>query len=371
MEEILAYLQLINTESIGPVTFDKLLKRYGTVQDALQAISSKYSIFTQDMALRELEYANNSEISILIKTDERYPKKLRLLEDAPPVLYAKGNLELLNHEATIAIVGTRNATINGRKITSRIAHDLTNMNVLVVSGMAKGIDTAAHKGAMYAQNQKGPTIAVLGTGIDKIYPKENEELYQQIANQGLLVSEFPIGAIAQTGNFPRRNRIVSGLSSGVLVVEATAKSGSLITANAAISQDKAVFAIPGSPTEARASGPNLLIQRGAKLVENANDILKSIKNINSSPQLLPINCKSGDLFLKQLDISTKNVDISTINILKYLTLEGTDIDEIIRLSKLNAATVSMQLLDLEMADKVVRMPGNKIALNAKKVKVKK
>jgi len=366
--ELLAYLQLINTDNIGPVTCRKLIQKYGSAEAAVKSLPSAFSL---ERAKEEVRLAKELGVTIITLKDKEYPQKLADLEDAPPVLYLKGNISLLNHTPAVVIVGARNASINSRKITSRIAFDLTNHNVLIISGMARGIDSAAHKGAMYALNQQGPTIAVLGTGIDKVYPKENEDLYQQIAMQGLLVSEFPFGTSPQTGNFPRRNRIVAALADGVLVTEATEKSGSLITAKQAISLGKPIFAVPGSPSEPRASGSNMLLRHGAALIENAEDILKALKNKKSIPISPLPKADMKDLFIKPLDFSEKTADISSIDILTYLGTEGTDIDEVIRTSGLDAATVSMQIIDLEMEDKIVRLPGNKIALNAKKMKVKK
>ena len=249
-DDIAARLQLINTEGIGPVGFKRLLARFGSAEEALRETAAKKKVPSRQWAEEELERVRSFGAVVLSSADPRYPQKLSELDDAPPLLYVKGNIALLNHRPAVAVVGTRNATIIGRKLTSKISFELTENDVLIVSGMARGIDAAAHKGAMYAKERRGPTIAVLGTGIDRIYPPENEELYHQIGEQGLLVSEYPMGTIAQSGNFPRRNRIVAALSEAVLVAEATGKSGSLITARMAADRNRLIFAIPGSPGEA-------------------------------------------------------------------------------------------------------------------------
>lgn len=374
-EEIIVWLQLLNSRGIGPINFDKLLQRYGSAKAALASLAADRRVFSRQDAEKELENARRLGVAVLLKTDAAYPQKLKQINDAPPLLYAAGNLSLLNYAPVVAIVGTRNATLNGRKITSRLAFDLTNNNILIVSGMARGIDAAAHKGAMYAKQQAGPTIAVLGTGIDKIYPPENAELYRQILRQGLLLSELPLGTIAQTGNFPRRNRIISGLSDAVLVAEATSRSGSLITAQQAISQHKKIFAVPGSPSEARATGPNLLLRHGAGWVEKAEDILSALPQPQQAIVCTLSRDESTNLFTKPLDILQKTVDIPSEKpaaaIMEYLSAEAVEVDEIIRSSGYSAAEAAAELTTLELEGKIIRLPGNRIALSRPKRKEKR
>ncbi len=375
--DILQRLQLINTEGIGPVGFGRLLARTASMEEALSEAAAKKTVPSLKWAEEELERARQFGAVILSSDDPRYPQKLLELSDTPPLLYAKGNLALLNHRPAVAAVGTRNATIIGRKLTSKIAFELTENNVLVVSGMARGIDAAAHKGAMYAKERRGPTIAVLGTGIDNIYPQENEELYRQIGEQGLLISEYPMGTIAQSGNFPRRNRIVAALAEAILVVEATHRSGSLITAQMAANNGRKIFAVPGSPGEARSEGPNFLLRHGALWAENANDILTALAFENKPEPLKPTTNVTADLFTKPLDNLQKTADIPPVkncdknSILAYLSAEGVDTDEIIRSSGLDAPSVAMLLIELEMEDKIIRLPGNKIALTGKNMKVRR
>ncbi len=366
--ELLDILRLMMTDGIGPITFYKHMQTYRCLEKVLQVISAKKQLCPKSMAEKEIERAEKSGISLIAYTDKQYPESLKQLNDAPPILYALGNIELLNYPLSVAIVGARNASINGRKIASRIAYDLTENDVLTVSGMARGIDSAAHKGAMYAKNKLGPTIAVLGTGIDVIYPAENKDIYKMIAEQGLIISELPFGTAAQISTFPRRNRIISALSAGTLVVEASLHSGSLITAKYALEQGKDIFAVPGSPLENRSQGPNHLIKEGAVLTENADDIL-NILSISQNRQI-----KSTYLSLKPLDKVKNRVNISDIEIaepqpekesqsalIELISFEGVDIDELLRSSGFSQADFFSQLLDLEFSGKIERQAGNRVA----------
>lgn len=367
--ELSDILQIMMTDGVGPVTFYKHLQTYNnSLTKTISAIAQKKKLCSKDKASEEIERAAKLGVKIITYKDAVYPESLRQLNDAPPILYALGNTDLLSHPLSMAIVGARNASINGRKIASRIAYDLTENDVLIISGMARGIDSAAHKGAMYAKNKLGPTIAVLGTGIDVVYPAENKDIYKMIAEQGLIISELPFGTAAQISTFPRRNRIISALSAGTLVVEASLHSGSLITAKCALEQGKDIFAVPGSPLENRSQGPNHLIKEGAVLTENAEDIL-NILSINQNRQI-----KSAQLSLKPLDKVENRVNISDIKIseplpnkennlplIELITFEGVDIDELLRSSGLMQADFFSQLLDLEFSGKIERQVGNRVA----------
>jgi DNA processing protein len=371
LSDLIKILQIINTEGIGPVTFYKLMQKSADdIDAALDLLATKKKVFSRDEAESIVEKAQKIGARIITYQDNEYPESLRQLNDAPPVIYALGNVNLLKHPATMAIVGARNASIGGRKMASHIAYDLTENDVLVISGMARGIDCAAHKGALYAKNKQGPTIAVLGTGVDEIYPPENKDVYYQIAEQGLLISEFPLGTAAQISNFPRRNRIIAALSAGTLVVEAGIHSGSLITAQQALEQGKEIFAVPGSPIESRSAGPNHLIKQGAILTENADDIL-NVLSITQNRQI-----KNYQLELKGLDKPENKANISEHKIEKQMTVEtpaekvpllelisyeGVDIDELLRNSGYEQADFFMQILDLEFAGKIERQVGNKVA----------
>lgn len=362
-EEIIDCLQLILSENVGPVSFYKLLEQYKTVKNALKALPGipKFQLCPRAKAQQEFALANERQIKLIRWIDPRYPQNLLRLNDAPPLLYVIGDPQLLNFPIGISIVGARNASINGRKIASKIAYELTNNHIMIISGMARGIDSAAHKGAMYAQNQQGPTIAVLGTGVDVAYPLENKDLYSQIATQGVIISELPLGSEAQIQNFPRRNRLVSALGCGTLVVEATTHSGSLITARLALEQGKDIFAIPGSPQDARALGPNKLIKEGAILVESATDILEAL-NPGQQKQIIEYVDKLQNI----ADIPAEDNKLPSsgenFSIMDYLSREGVYVDEIIRASGLDSSTISLALLELELSGRIERQPGNKVAL---------
>lgn len=363
-EQLTDWVQLINSENIGPVTFYKLLDIYKDAATALAELPKfpKYTIYPRDLAKREVEKAQKSKIEIITRLSPFYPESLKHIEDAPPVLYLAGNPHLLQNPLSLSIVGARNASINGRKTASKIAYDLTNSGILIISGMARGIDSAAHKGAMYANNQQGATLAVLGTGVDVIYPSENKALYQQILQNGAIISEFPLGSEAQSSNFPRRNRIVSALSMGTLVVEATLHSGSLITARLALEQGKDIFAIPGSPQDARALGPNKLIKDGATLVENADDILQALQLNNQKQIIQYVDKLQKNADIPQMSLpDTTPADVKT-SLLENINREGVYVDELIRISGLNASEVSLELLELELSGRIERQTGNKVAL---------
>lgn len=367
--KILDYIQLINSANIGPVTFYKLLRQYGSAEAALAALPAGRRTFSRSAAQKEFELARRQNTKLLAFDDPEYPENLRAAEDAPPVIYVRGQINCLRQPLSLSIVGARNASLNGRKLASQISCELTSQGIMIVSGMARGIDTAAHKGAMFALNRTGSTVAILGTGIDIAYPAENQKLCEQIAGQGAVISEFPLGTEPSAGNFPRRNRIVSALTDGTLVVEASLHSGSLITARLALEQGRDVFAVPGFPTDERSAGPNKLIKDGAFLVENAEDILNVLsadarRKIPRTPR--PVQT---DLFVKPLDKESKTADIPDTaspdretDILSLLTPAGVYVDELIRVSGLDSAAVSLRLLELEMEGRIERQVGNKVAL---------
>lgn len=359
------WLQLINTDGVGPRTFEQYLQKFSSAANALAYLAKSKKIFTKTQAEDEIYAAEKFGAVIITKQDNLYPENLRHIADAPPVLYLKGRTDLLSYPAILGIVGSRNASVTGRKIASKIAYDLTNAEVLVASGLARGIDSAAHKGAMYAKDQKGPTIAVLGTGLDVCYPKENEDLYEQIMQTGLLVSEYPFHTEPLTQNFPRRNRIISGISAGVLVVEAGLNSGSLITAKTALEQGKDIFAVPGSPIDERSAGANKLIKDGAYLTESAEDVLQILK-ITQNRQLKTF-CQA-DLFSKSLDKQKKSDNIPqetekfSGSVLSLIGAEGIEQDALIRASKRSPVEVMTELTELELEGIIKRQNGSYIVL---------
>ncbi|MBR1825898.1 MAG: DNA-processing protein DprA [Alphaproteobacteria bacterium] len=369
-DELLDILQLINTDGVGPITFYNCIKKAGNIKNALNLMAQKRALYPREMAGIELEKATKIGAEIISYQDKRYPQNLLELNDAPPVLYASGRIDLLNYPVSVSIVGARNASIGGRKMASRIAYDLTEADVLVVSGMARGIDAAAHKGALYAKEQKGATIAVLGTGIDIPYPTENTELYHNICENGLLISEFPLGTAAQVSNFPRRNRIIAALTEATLVVEASVNSGSLITAKLALEQGKEIFAVPGSPMEPRSAGPNRLIKEGALLTENSDDILNVLsmrqnRAIKEQKTLqLPLDKPKNQVNIsahKETAISTSETPAENVRLIDLISYEGVDIDELLRTCGLPQSEFFAQILDLEFSGKIERHAGNKVA----------
>jgi DNA processing protein len=279
-EEILEWMRLIRTPYIGPVGFYRLVARFGSPKKALHALQKgvlgvstpKGGWVIPSQENIEKEYNNHMEIGalLLIRKDSRYPKSLSYLNDAPPVLSVRGDVSLLGRQG-FAIVGARNASFPGRKWAFQIAQALSLENIVVVSGLARGIDGAAHEGSL----EKG-TIAVLAGGIDRIYPSEHAMLYENIARKGLLISEMPWGTEAVASLFPRRNRLISGLSWGILVVEGAKGSGSLSTVGCALEQGRCVFATPGHPLDRRSQGVNALLKEGAVLVDCVEDILSQI-----------------------------------------------------------------------------------------------
>ncbi|HEY3439736.1 MAG TPA: DNA-processing protein DprA [Paludibaculum sp.] len=285
-EELLHWLALIFTPGLGARKTAELIERYGSPIPIFRASASELtaaglsgavarSIASGccfEDAVEQQEKLREGGIQMVTCTDAAYPSQLRQIYDPPAVLFVQGRVELLQG-VMVALVGSRRATPYGLAAAERLAADLANAGIVVVSGMARGVDTAAHVGAL---NSAGGTIAVFGCGLDLIYPAENRKLAARIAGEGLLVSEFPLGTPAHPQNFPIRNRIVSGLSEGVVVVEGMEYSGSLITARLALDQNREVFAVPGNITAKSSFGPNLLIKQGAQLVQSATDILDGL-----------------------------------------------------------------------------------------------
>jgi DNA processing protein len=265
-------------------------------------------------------------------SDDNYPSQLRKLADAPPVLYIKGSL-VPPDERALAIVGTRKATAYGRDAAHYFATELAGNSVTIVSGLAEGIDAAAHRGAL---DGGGRTFAVLGSGIDKIYPRQHGKLAQEIAQNGAIISEFPMGTPPEARNFPRRNRIISGLSLGVLVVEAPEKSGAIITATVAAEQGRDVFAVPGNIFSMTNSGTNRLIQDGAKLVMTVTDILDEFNIVHNNVETRVVT--------EQIAPANTN----EVTILDYLSADPIHIDDLVRMSGLPVAMVSSTLTILEL-----------------------
>jgi DNA processing protein len=361
--EKLAWLRLIRTDNVGPITFRRLLERFGSAARALDALPDLARRGGRAQGLKprakaeaeaEIEAVRACGARLLAWGEPDYPPLLAHIEDAPPLLSVLGHAGLLNKKA-IAVVGARNASINGCRFAERLARDCGQGGLLVVSGMARGIDAAAHKGGLATG-----TLAVLGGGIDVIYPKENADLYRQIVGEGVLVSEVAPGTQPQARHFPRRNRLISGVSRGVVVVEASPRSGSLITARMALEQGRDVFAVPGAAMDPRARGTNHLIRQGAILTESAEDVLSAV---NESPAPRLADRKAVDLKGNspaapepgELEKARKTIE-------KRLDSAPLVVDEIIRNCQFSPSVVSWVLLELELAGRLERHPGNQVSL---------
>lgn len=359
----LDHLRLIRTDGVGPITYRRLLDRYRTPTAALDALPRLAKAGGRETPLqappraeaeREVEQTAKAGGRMVFLGDPDYPSLLALMDDAPPCLTFAGDAAFAGQRC-VALVGGRNASVNGQRMAETLAAELAPA-VVVVSGLARGIDTAAHTGAM----RSGHTIAVIAGGIDQPYPPENEALHRRIAATDLIVTEAPIGTVPQARHFPRRNRIIAGLSLGVVVVEAAPRSGSLITVGIAQDAGREVFAVPGSPLDPRARGGNDLIRQGAILVETAADIL------NNLPAAIPVQRQLGfgepELPLihpvAEPEIMPKVRQI----ILSGLSPEPTPVDELVRRCQLSPAVTMAVLLELELAGRVQSLTGGRIAL---------
>jgi len=355
-------LQLARTPRVGPVTYTALMGRFGTASAALAALPELASRGggkapkppARAVIEEEIATLDKAGCTLLVKGGAEFPPHLSVLEDCPPVLTLRGNASLLL-KPMIAIVGARNASTIGRKLAQTLAGALGHEGIIIASGMARGIDTAAHQGAL-----SSGTVAVLAGGINRIYPPENEALYWQIAEQGAVLSEMPWDTEPRAQLFPRRNRIVSGMSLGVVVVEAAKRSGSLITARLAGEQGRQVYAIPGNPMDPRAGGGNHLIREGAILVRDADDILEDLRPTLQGIAMpeLPFHGPT----LCSADIETD--DTIRTRLLSALSTVPTHIDDIIRDTGLKPEQVTAAALELELGGKLERHAGGRLALAA-------
>lgn len=370
-DELTARLRLARSENVGPITFRHLLARFGGAAAALDALPGLVRrgrggrparIPSIDEARREIDQVTEAGAEIIILGSEAYPEMLAAVEDTPPVLIAKGRIDLMQGQC-IGMVGARNASAVGSKMSHTLAFDLSRDGFVIASGLARGIDTAAHGGSL-----ENGTIAVLGGGVDVVYPRENAELQAMIAEQGLLLSEHPMGTKPQASHFPRRNRIISGLSLGIIVIEAAMRSGSLITARLAAEQGREVFAVPGSPMDPRARGTNNLIRQGATLIESADEVADALRSMNSIPlaeapafDFTPPAYDDLSVELDGTPISAANGDEQSV-IQEKLSPVPIHIDDIVRGCALPTAAVMTILLELELAGIARRHPGNQVSL---------
>ncbi|PZQ47471.1 MAG: DNA-protecting protein DprA [Micavibrio aeruginosavorus] len=361
-KEKIAWLRLIRTENVGPITFYQLLDNFGSAQKAIEALPSlsrsggrlkNLTVFDEGAAIAEMTALESIGGKMIFAAEKSYPLSLAAIDDAPPVLSVLGNEKLLNLP-TIGMVGARNASLNGRKFAEKLARDLGDGGQMVASGLARGIDASAHAGAL-----PFGTIAAVAGGADIIYPPENAALYNQIKFEGCIVAESPLGMEPLARHFPKRNRIISGLSNGVVVVEATIKSGSLITARMAAEQGRDVYAIPGHPFDPRAAGPNRLIRDGATLVQNADDILEAIRTFSGAHQVLE---ESSQPPWEPEDLSAQDAESIRDIILQNISPTPVTVDELVRNCHLTIPAVQMVLLELELAGRIQRLPANRIVL---------
>jgi DNA processing protein len=361
--ERLDWLRLFRSEHVGPITFHKLIDRFGTAAEAIRhapdlakRAGGKKQLVIKPLAdaekeMRALEKAGGF---MLAACEPDYPEQLAAVDDAPPVISVMGQRKFLGTMRRVAVVGSRNASLNGKQFAERLSRDCAAANIVVVSGLARGIDTAAHKGAL-----AGGTIAVVAGGIDVVYPEENRSLYDAICEKGAVVAESPFGTPPTSHHFPKRNRIISGLSDGVLVVEAVQHSGSLITTRCALEQGREVMAVPGSPLDPRCKGNNNLIREGAALIENVQDIINALSN---RPHTFMAEPAAADFSERNESLSDEAIALARTRIEDVLGPTPVRIDELIREVDLPVAIVLAAILELELAGKAERQQGGNICL---------
>jgi len=352
-----ARLRLIRTPTIGPVTYRQLLARFGSAERAIEALPDLAArgggkaprIAEAAMVEREIARVETLGARYLFIDDADYPPLLAELDNAPAVMTIRGDSALFAR-TSVAMVGARNASAAACRFARGLAVELGREGVVVVSGLARGLDTAAHQGSLATG-----TIGVIASGIDIAFPPENRGLQEQVAERGLLIAEQPPGSEPLARNFPHRNRVIAGLSTGTVVVEAAPRSGSLITARLAAEAGRDVMAVPGSPLEPRAQGCNLLIREGATLVQSAADILETIRPIDSRMVRVPASPFDGRPGGEPDDAERR----ALIGLLGPVPVA---IDELIRQSGLPPATVALILLELELADRIERHAGARVSL---------
>lgn len=357
------WLALIRAPKVGPVTFLRFLDYFGSPRNVFEASPSvwrevgvKDELFDYlknpdwEAVEKDLAWlAQGADNHLLTLEHPSYPPRLREIHDPPPILFVRGNYQLLT-SVQVALVGTRESSLSGENIAAELARGLVEAGFTITSGMAMGIDAASHRAALA---EAGHTIAVLGTGVDRVYPRQHHELAHEISEKGALVSEFLLGTTPNASNFPRRNRVISGLSLGTVVVEASLSSGALITAQQAVEQGREVFAIPGSIYNPGSKGCHKLIKEGAKLVETADDIIEElityISPLSRSPKITSTTLP--------LPLEKTELDADYTQLLACLGTQPTSIDRLVEQSGLTAGIISSMLLILEMNGLVASHSG--------------
>ncbi|MCA0401187.1 MAG: DNA-processing protein DprA [Proteobacteria bacterium] len=374
----LDWLRLSRTEGVGPRTFQGLINRFGGAAAALDALPAlaaargrQVTIPAPDEIRREMAAASRLGIRLIASGDPDYPERLLEIDGPPPILAVAGDVALLNRPA-VAIIGARNASATGRRMAARFAEGLAQAGYIVVSGLARGIDTDAHRAAL-----AGGTIAVLAGGLDRPYPPENEGLYEEIVAKGAAISEMPLGLSPRGRDFPRRNRLISGLSLGVVVIEAARRSGSLITARLANEQGREVFAMPGSPLDPRCEGTNDLLREGATIVTTAEDVLAVLRPLAGAAERAPrlfreASVPESQALMADWDaLGESDVDLipeeeavgetADQRLLTLLSADPVEIDTLARLAGITSRAVQSHLAEFELAGLIVRLPGNRVA----------
>jgi DNA processing protein len=356
-----AWLRLSRTQNVGAATFAQLIERYRSAEAALDALpglvkrggGEHLRIPSNDEIDREMAALHELGGRAIASCEPEFPRGLAAADPPPPIISVLGHFTILQREI-VAIVGARNASALGRKFASTLARDLSGAGLVVASGLARGIDTAAHEGALL-----GGTCAVVAGGVDNIYPPENTTLYEHIRSEGCIVSEMPFGQSPQARHFPRRNRIISGLSRGVVIVEAAEGSGSLITANYALEQGREIFAVPGSPLDPRARGTNRLLREGAMLVESADDILAGLRPILGRDFAEP----GGPQPRVPYSVSLNDEEANRIRVCieEALGPSPVEVDELVRGCSAPVSAVLSVLLEMELAGRVARHSGNRVS----------
>ncbi len=360
------WLRLYRTENIGPVTFRKLINRFGSASNALDALPHLSAHGGRIKPLKapsigeiEDEIASLEKIDARLVTafDAEYPELLRHIDQSPPVFSIMGGSKNLSLDKTLALVGARNGSAAGKRMTSLLADELSEAGFIIVSGLARGIDSAAHKASI-----KNGTIAVLAGGLNNIYPSENISLAREIVeNGGALISEMPLSYEPRAKDFPRRNRIISGISLGVIVIEAAKRSGSLITARFALEQNREVFAVPGSPLDQRSSGANHLIQQGARLISSAQDVIEQLE-IASPPQKNLFEEEEFFISYDEKPTNSEPDEDDRTRLISALSITPISVDELILQSNIAASSVQTILLELDIAGRIEWASGQLVSL---------
>ena len=361
-DDRISWLRLLRSRRVGPSTFFRLMKEHGSAEAALEALPEvarsagvkNYEICPEGAILAEIRAAKAAGARLICVGEREYPEDLLQISDAPPLIWAIGDPKVLSRPM-IALVGARNASSLGIRMARALATDLGERGYTIVSGLARGIDTASHQASLDTG-----TIAVLGGGVDVMYPAENTQLAHDIAQTGLRLSEQPVGLVPQARHFPRRNRIISGMAHATVIVEAAAKSGSLITARNALDQGREVLAVPGHPFDARAAGCNMLIRDGARLVRNADDVIEALPATDIPTKQAEIALQTDPASLDQRNLN-ETADLHR-QILDRLGPSPVAEDQLIRDLAAPAHNVSPALVDLELEGRIKRQAGGLLAL---------